>query len=507
ASEYLLRSADYFHRHLLTSFLAVAALAMVADLSSRWSVVSLLHPRTWMSPDPTGAKNSTTESPTGLVVRYARWTCTGLVLWLGLDLFVWFALDPPGQVLSNDVIVSSNLRRLAVLTLVCLALHGSRRLSAIRPLPAPDSRDRSLTPRLARAWLATRNLATRASAAFWRTVGRDGVDGMPASDGRLVLSFAGILALTAGAGATVLGGQLMGLAVTATVALGIGGLLHRRSEARALLRTLLREPPPPEAAPLWVGCAILVLGKLLGAGNRSLAGFDLKPAELAPLFVGLGAAGLLVGMHDEAMGGPRTRGPDPRHYAIHLRITGWLIIVAGLCGALYAALGDFGPLMVLVPALVATTFLWAPAWKPPLRTSARARPQEPSALGRLVLGLTTLAVLAGLAWSAVEALDVVTSRFSEIPYLGSHLERAASRIRTHGQSWFTQEGEWVTRAHWIAASRGELYFGAAESFLSNLHSDLAFLALIQSMSLPRALLVLGIFVALAGALGLQGERC
>ena len=98
-------------------------------------------------------------------------------------------------------------------------------------------------------------------------------------------------------------------------------------------------------------------------------------------------------------------------------------------------------------------------------------------------------------------LTFVQERSTELPLIGADIERAVDRFETYRETWFTQQGEWVTRAHWIAAG----YFGAKEQFLSNLHSDLAYLAVIHVFGTPRAIVVLGLFMLLALTLAGMAE--
>jgi cell division protein FtsW (lipid II flippase) len=259
------------------------------------------------------------------------------------------------------------------------------------------------------------------------------------------------------------------------------------SRSRRLLAALRASGlyPSREVRPLLVGAAVLLFGVLIGGSGRAFAGFDLKPAEFAPWPIGLGLAGLLVGWS-------RT-GSSWGRLAVPLATLAWLALVTGVVVACYALRGDFGPLMVLVPAMLGTVVAWVLPWN--------AEKGGPSVRDRLPVLVGYLAIIAFGVLAVLEAVPVVEAHLTEIPGIGTHVQRAADRFATHGAVWYTQGGHWSTTANWIAAG----YFGDGERYVSNLHSDLAFVALMQSFHWSRALVGLGLFLLLVGVLAGLGD--
>jgi len=248
----------------------------------------------------------------------------------------------------------------------------------------------------------------------------------------------------------------------------------------------LQTTPSSAVIPMLTGISLLVLGVIIGGSGRSLLGFDLKLAEFAAWPIGLGLSALLVSWS-------RTRSSLGR-WAVPLGILVWLGAVTLAVVVCYALRGDFGPLMVLLPAMFGTVAAWGLPWRiPGDDTSLRVRWS--------VLGGYTLCIALGIS-TVVMMVPFLESQFSEIPGIGTHVQRALDRIETHQETWYTQGGHWSTTANWIAAG----YFEDREHFVSNLHSDLAFVALMQSFHLVRALGVLGLFLGLIGLLGSFGEK-
>lgn len=244
--------------------------------------------------------------------------------------------------------------------------------------------------------------------------------------------------------------------------------------------------PGVAAQPLLVGAAVLAIGVLIGGSGRSFGGFDLKLAEFAPLPVGLGLAGLLVNWS--------RIGSSWGRIAVVAGTLGWLGGVTFLVVALYALRGDLGPLMVLVPAMFGTVCAWVLPWRagPTAIDDAKAR--------GFVLG--GYLGLIGLGFFAVyAAVPLVQEHLTEIPSIGTHVERALQRFETHGSTWYTEGGHWSTTAEWIAAG----YYETGEHYVSNLHSDLAFVALMQSFHVVRAIVALALFAGLVALLVRLGE--
>jgi len=523
----LLGDTDYLHRHLITGVIAMAALCAVVHLvmdaagpqrdpdSGEWRARTLLESwREWLP----------------AAIRHAGVLLASLTGWFLLDAIAWAAFGPEG---------AATLRNPAVDRTVVVGIVGTGALAAIliglaarwnALLPAAGRLVTAARERGATAWDGLRERIPPRLIDLWS---RDGLLALVVGVATLAvisLAFHWALGLLAGLivgalsgaasrhralllrrggvgvvlGALVFGvtaalsiaglGLLFGLALG--VAVGIAaGVLASRDPLYTVIHTAVTSPPPPESRPLWIGVAILAIGRVLGSSDRGIFGFDLKPAEFAPIFIGLGHAGLLVGLARYELADSSV---SLRRYGTHIRTFLWLLFIAGVVGVLYASLGDFGPLMVLVPALVLSTLLWAPEWR-----AGRAR--GPGELrtwgGRLAVGLLTAAVIWLLAHTGTEMLTLIQDRSTEIPLIGADIERAVDRFETYRETWFTQQGEWVTRAHWIAAG----YFGSGERFLSNLHSDLAYLAVIHVFGTPRAFLVLGLFVLLAVQLARLSE--
>lgn len=234
---------------------------------------------------------------------------------------------------------------------------------------------------------------------------------------------------------------------------------------------------------LSVGLVVLVLGALLdvAVGSRWLAGFDLKPAEFTPTLIGMGIAGLLAGF---------SREQSSDWWRVPARALGYTALIGGLLLVCYGARADLGPLMVIVPSVVGMLALWAFPW-----SSARIRPR------RVLSRLAVFAVVVLALWGFVEVFVALTTVFqdqvTEIPRVGRSIERAIDRGETWTNTWYTSPGWWSTKAHWIAAG---FYGEGREVYLSNLHNDLAYIALMQSWGLRRALLVLLAFAVLVGGL-------
>ena len=269
----------------------------------------------------------------------------------------------------------------------------------------------------------------------------------------------------------------------------MGWYRERRGPLSRLLHLMLDKPAGANGGStfgllaLVVGLVVLVVGAALdvAVGSRWLAGFDLKPAEFTPTLIGLGIAGLLAGF---------SREQASEWWRVPARALGYTVLIGGLLLVCYGARADLGPLMVIVPSVVGMLALWAFPWD-----SGRLRPRR--VLSRLAVFVVVVLAL----WGFVELFVFLTAAFqdqvTEIPRVGRSIERAIDRGETWRHTWYTAPGWWSTKAHWIAAG---FYGEGREVYLSNLHNDLAFIALLQSWGLRRALLVLLAFTLLVGGL-------
>ena len=241
---------------------------------------------------------------------------------------------------------------------------------------------------------------------------------------------------------------------------------------------------------LLLGLVVLVVGAALDVvvGSRWLAGFDLKPAEFTPTLIGLGIAGMLAGF---------SREQSSDWWRVPARALGWTAVIGALLLLCYGARADLGPLMVIVPSVVTMLAVWSFPWSPAQHRKGRVGV-------RLGVFAITLLALFGFVEGFILMTEVFQDQVTEIPRVGRSIERAIDRFATYENTWYTAPGWWSTRAHWIAAG---FYGEGREVYLSNLHSDLAYIALMQSWGLRRALVVLAVFTLLAGSLLAAGERC
>ena len=244
---------------------------------------------------------------------------------------------------------------------------------------------------------------------------------------------------------------------------------------------------------LVLAIGIMVLGAAwtqLKSGNRAAGGFDLKPAEFTAVFIGLGFGGMLAGFSQE---GSTSRWWVPRRALI------WSVLLLGVIGLCYLFAGDLGPLMVIVPAVVAVLFTWVFDTHSSENTDPHQRTHHPG-WWRLVVFSVVASCVVILAVMAIVWISSLADSTTELP---ATLQRTIDRLGTYWHAWYTTPGWWTTRAHWLAAG---LYGEGREVYLSNLHSDLAFTALMQTYSTTRALMVLGLFGGLVAALFGLGEK-
>lgn len=333
---------------------------------------------------------------------------------------------------------------------------------------------------------------------LWRLVGPP-LDQVPADaiiEAAVVRSIVAVWAVAGvlAAGAFGAGRLVDGPGPTWAWTRAASALFGRVAQRNRALGFLLERPAGEDRgfgrAALVTGLVVLVVGAGLDVvvGSRWLAGFDLKPAEFTPTLIGLGIAGLLAGF---------SREQSSDWWRVPARALGWIGIIGGLLLLCYGARADLGPLMVIVPSVVGMLAVWAFPWSPAQRRKGRV------AVRLAVFGLTLLA-LSLFVEGFVLVTEVFQDQVTEIPRVGRSIERAIDRFATYQNTWYTTPGWWSTRAHWIAAG---FYGDGREVYLSNLHSDLAYIALMQSWGLRRALLVLALFGLLAGGLIAAGEHC
>jgi cell division protein FtsW (lipid II flippase) len=291
---------------------------------------------------------------------------------------------------------------------------------------------------------------------------------------------------------------------------------------RRVLRLIFRPPSKersdgkkskPGSNLLGLGVLVLCLGIPLSSfGGRALGGFDFKIAEFAPIAIGAGFARLLAGFgleRGKALWFSGTKFSGLGHFFVTFRITAWVLALFVLCLMTYGGRGDLGPLMVIIPALLCTMLVWVSPW--------RVGPLEGGASGaQLSLdekrGFRTRA----LAWTFCFGSVVLAFRLSKaavgalndwliaLPIGGETIVRAVERFDTFGTPWFTETGQWTTSALWISAG----YFGHGDPmhWLSNLHSDLAFVATFQIWGNLGNFLILMLFALLSLALLRLGDR-
>ena len=134
------------------------------------------------------------------------------------------------------------------------------------------------------------------------------------------------------------------------------------------------------ASLLGLGVLVLCLGiPMSSMGGRSLGGFDFKLAEFAPIAIGAGFAELLAGFSIEkgkALWFKGTRLAWIGTFFMTFRVGAWVLMLFLLCLSTYGVRGDLGPLMVIVPALLCTMFVWVSPWR--VAASVEGVPRAPS---------------------------------------------------------------------------------------------------------------------------------
>lgn len=402
ASPYLLGSADYLQRHLITSYLAAAGLLVAVDFGLTW-------------------REESGVARLARVLGVGRVASTGLLVWLLFDRAVFAAFGPPDGPAGPSVY--GDLDGFALFAAVaCATSWTAPLLLAVAPVAS-----------------AVGGMFARA-----RALAPPALPDVPAEPGA-----------------------------------------SRASRARALVAGALGAPGRA-IVPLLIGGLVLAGGTAIGGSGRTLGGFDLKLAEFAALPVGLGLSGLLVGWSRV--------GSSFGRLAVIFGTLGWLGGLTAVVVVFYALRGDLGPLMVLVPAIGLTIGAWALPW--------RAGPTGAQDLRERVIVVVGYAACMALAFGAVyAAVPAIEAHLTEIPGIGAHVERAVQRFETYGATWYTEEGHWSTTANWIAAG----FYENHEHYVSNLHSDLAFVAAMQAFHALRALVLLAVFGAIVLVLLALGE--
>ncbi|MEN0062194.1 MAG: hypothetical protein AAGA48_08580 [Myxococcota bacterium] len=421
ASQYLLGSPDYIHRHLVSGWVASTLLLAFVQLNQTR--------RTVAGTDAITLYHLTRSALTVVAVGAAS-----LALWAAVDAGVWMALGPAPDELQVHEMVYHNvnqtvLRAWGVAGLLGLVAGGAWRF-----------RDR-LAETFDR-WFMT---LQPPSLFVTLQTGREPTSDQPRTGWRALLSSA-----------------------LGVVAVHDNGMLLRGLK--------------------WLGLAttLLAVGALLDAllGSRTFLGFDLKLAEFAPPIVGAGFASMLAGFSQESSGS--------RPWVLPARMLFFTLAIEALVIGFYGLRSDFGPLLVVIPSIWGVCIVWA--------FEVRRIKQPLQDLRYRLLGVLLAVGLCGLAIAGI--LWFFRASLTELPLVGVTLERGLNRFATWQSPWFTRPGWWATRAHWILAG----FYGDREVFLSNLHSDLAFFAVIQSYGVLHGLIVLSLYGGLVASLLWWGHR-
>ena len=215
------------------------------------------------------------------------------------------------------------------------------------------------------------------------------------------------------------------------------------------------------APPTWLLVGITVVTVRYGVhalvvvSSVGLWALGLVGAGVAvPALVGVAAIELLIRLQPQL--------------ASLLAVLGLLVVVT--VGA-FAAQGDFGPLMVTVPAMLATGAYWA---------MVRPREKAGSAWKRGLVVVILVGLMVPGVWAGVE---LASSMADQVP----DFQRAADRLLIWQEPWYAIGADWSVRGRWIAAGA----FGHDQAvWVANLHSDLAWVAVLRSYGVPVAMAVL-----------------
>jgi cell division protein FtsW (lipid II flippase) len=439
AVDTLIGKTDYYHRQLFYSFVALTVLAAI-----------LIRDR---SPNPLAAWRTFFPFSIGVAVA----GIIVLYVWQGLDALLWIALTD--SVDFSDPLLMQTLSFGGALALMVPALvggfldqHRVRRVALVVT---------ALVGSLL-LWIATRRTLAMAAVAL----------------------------------------ALLSLAVVFAHKLPKLAAITRWIRARYDERTGWK-------LTLAVGVVLLVAGIKVSSGRE---GGGVKPAEFAVWFIALGLAGLLTGEFLPLRSpvvplGKKTkiwlRVAAAAYLIVTLLVTWTLRYMAGtvalvllpffalvalllfirqqaddfplrrwfrvffvllllqlLITALYAAQGDFGPLLVLSPTIALVVICW----------SVAPSADDSSVWMRFV---APALVFVTAVWLFASGVMMIRSPWApRISLIEGSIARASKRLTTFAQPWFTKEGSWGVSAQWLAND----YFGAREPMIANLHSDLAFIA-------------------------------
>jgi cell division protein FtsW (lipid II flippase) len=151
-------------------------------------------------------------------------------------------------------------------------------------------------------------------------------------------------------------------------------------------------------------------------------------------------------------------------------------MILGVTTVTFGIQGDFGPLMVTVPAILATVFYWA-------MPRSRERLTDPeNARGRRAVLVRFGAVLVLILGTVVAGHAAYTLAFDLQDHV-SEMQRATDRFLISSDPWYALGADWSIKAQWIASGAYESH-GVA--WVANLHSDLAWIAVIQSFGITLA---------------------
>lgn len=263
-----------------------------------------------------------------------------------------------------------------------------------------------------------------------------------------------------------------GSAAAILVAWGLGILPMVTALVAAALALALALAPPGW---MLLGFAIVAVryGVHVAVAAASLGGWALGVIDLwvvVPALVGVGIVELLIRKQP--------------HLASLLAVMGLLVVLTVLT---FAAQGDFGPLMVTVPAIVATGAYWA-----------IGRPKEPgSKPGRRLLAVgALLALLLPIMLAGVALASNLADQMADF-------QRASDRLLIWIEPWYALGADWSVKGRWIAAGA---FSGERAVWVANLHSDLAWIAVMRSYGWMVALGLLTAYVVVCVSLLAAAEE-
>ncbi len=135
--------------------------------------------------------------------------------------------------------------------------------------------------------------------------------------------------------------------------------------------------------------------------------------------------------------------------------------------------GDFGPLMVTIPAILLTVFYWA------LPRSRERLVGEGGGRGARAVSVRFGAALVLILGTIIAGVAAYTLAFDLQDHV-SEMQRATDRFLISSDPWYALGADWSVKAQWIASGA---YEGHGVAWVANLHSDLAWIAIIQSFGI------------------------